>query len=425
MSFETANRLLGLLANGVIFYAVKRFIGIFLPEEECRFRQIWILYVIAWGLTSLIHEMFQSPALNIFSNVAGFLLLVSPYRAKLSKKLLTVFMIYVVMALTDCVAVVTLTKYTVGEPVNQIYGCAMSLCLLLFAVVLERTISAQKDIHLPMFYRAALGLVPSVSIACIYYVVVTAVHLKMTTAVVAASLLIINILDFYLYDSLIKFYNGRMEKEMFEQMANVYAYQLEVVRESQERVTALRHDMKHHMIELSSMLSERDNPAAVKYLGDMVNFMLNPKEYVSTGNKEIDGILNYLLQKADETLSQIDVKVNVPENGHWTDFTICVILGNLVDNAVREAEKSNEKYLSIDIRSRRGILLIFIENSYFGEIKEEGRKFRTTQANPAIHGIGLENVKKIVRENGGEIKIAYANNRFRVEVLLYQPNVER
>lgn len=425
MSLETANRLLGLVANGVIFYAIKHFIRIFLSKDECRCEHIWILYVIAWGWTSLIHELFLSPGLNILANLMGLLLLVSPYKAKLSKKLLTVCMIYVIMALTDCMVAVTLTKYTMGKPMNQVYGCVMSLLILLIAIFLERTIFAQKDIRLPVFYRIALGLVPSVSIACIYYVVVTAVHLKMTTAVVAASLLMINILDFYLYDSLIKFYTGRMEKEMFEQMANVYAYQLEVVRESQERVTALQHDMKHHMIELSSMVSEHDNPAAVKYLGDMVNFMLNPKEHVSTGNKEIDGILNYLLQKADETLAQIDVKVNVPENGHWTDFTICVILGNLVDNAVREAEKSNEKYLSIDIRSRRGILLIFIENSYSGEIEEKGQKFRTTQTNPAIHGIGLENVKKIVRENGGEIKIDYADNRFRVEVLLYQPNVEQ
>lgn len=32
--------------------------------------------------------------------------------------------------------------------------------------------------------------------------------------------------------------------------------------------------------------------------------MLNPKEYVSTGNKEIDGVLNYLLRNAEQYRSR-------------------------------------------------------------------------------------------------------------------------
>lgn len=68
-------------------------------------------------------------------------------------------------------------------------------------------------------------------------------------------------------------------------------------------------------------------------------------------------------------------------------------------------------------------MLIDIENSYFGEIKEQNHRFKTTQDNVAIHGIGLENVKRIVRENGGEIKIFYENNRFRIKVLLYEASL--
>ena len=42
--------------------------------------------------------------------------------------------------------------------------------------------------------------------------------------------------------------------------------------------------------------------------------MLNPKEYSTTGNQEIDGVLNYMLQKANETLNQVDVQINIPED---------------------------------------------------------------------------------------------------------------
>ena len=204
-------------------------------------------------------------------------------------------------------------------------------------------------------------------------------------------------------------------------MVEVYAYQLNLVQESQERVNALRHDMKHHIIELSSMV--RENPEAMQYLLEMRKFMLNPKECVATGNKEIDGVLNYLLQNVDKELEHVDIKLNIPENASWIDFNVCVILGNLVDNAIREARKSEEKYLKIKIDSKKGIMLINVENSYSGEINEKDNKFKTSQKDSAIHGVGLENVKKIVELNGGEMSIDYEKNYFKVQVLLYLSNI--
>ena len=106
------------------------------------------------------------------------------------------------------------------------------------------------------------------------------------------------------------------------------------------------------------------------------------------------------------------------------NFNICVILGNLVDNAVREASKSEEKQLTIKMQIKQELLLIFIENSYSGKILENKNGLQTTQTELAIHGIGLENVKKVVIDNGGEIKIDYTSNRFCVQVLLYMSRIK-
>ena len=138
-----------------------------------------------------------------------------------------------------------------------------------------------------------------------------------------------------------------MNEQVFKQMLEVYSYQLDIARESEERVKALRHDIKHHIIELSAMAKKNNNDDMIKYLSGMKEFMLNPKEYSTTGNQEIDGVLNYMLQKANKTLNQVDVQINIPEDLYFNNFNICVILGNLVDNAVREASKSKEKLLTI------------------------------------------------------------------------------
>lgn len=106
----------------------------------------------------------------------------------------------------------------------------------------------------------------------------------------------------------------------------------------------------------------------MRYLEHMEKFMLNPAEKVSTGNKEIDGVLNYMLRRADELLKIVNLDIQIPKSLYRNNFNICVILGNLVDNAVRESSKSDEKYLSISVRVQKDILIILIENSYSGQL---------------------------------------------------------
>lgn len=61
-----------------------------------------------------------------------------------------------------------------------------------------------------------------------------------------------------------------------------------------------------------------------------------------------------------------------------TAFDWNIILGNLMDNAIEAAEKSEDRFLQIRIRYQRGMLFIQIRNSYSGErIMSEGRYLST------------------------------------------------
>lgn len=428
MSLKIFNDIIALLANALRFYALKYFVGIFVQKEESRWKHVSILYIIGWAWTSAISLLFSSPAMNILSNITSLFLIFFPYRIKKTKKCLAVFVIYVINALVDSIVILSLTKYTMGQPVNQVCECITSFALLFIAIIIQRTTEPEKEITLPALNMAALLMVPVVSIVYIYYLIIVAHEIKEIVIFAALALLFINILIFYLYHSLLKFYSARMNeqvfKQMFKQMLEVYSYQLDIARESEERAKALRHDIKHHIIELSAMAKKNNNDDMIKYLSGMKDFMLNPKEYSTTGNQEIDGVLNYMLQKANKTLNQVDVQINIPKDLYFNNFNICVILGNLVDNAVREASKSKEKLLTIKMQIKQEVLLIFIENSYSGKILEKRNGLQTTQPELAIHGIGLENVKKVVIANGGEIKIDYTSNRFCVQVLLYMSRIK-
>ena len=424
MSLKIFNSIIALLANALRFYALKYFVGIFVQKEESKWNHVFILYIIGWAWTSVISLIFFSPAMNILSNIASLFLIFLPYRIKKTKKCLAVFVIYVINALVDSIVILSLTKYMPGQPVNQVYECITSFILLLIAIIIQRTTKSEQEITLPTLNMIALLMVPVISTVYIYYLVITVHEIKGIVIFAALALLFINILIFYLYHSLLKFYSARMNEQVFKQMLEVYSYQLDVARESEERVKALRHDIKHHIIELSAMAKKNNNNDMIKYLSSMKEFMLHPKEYSTTGIRDMAGVLNYMLQKANSTLNQVDVQINIPEDLYFNNFNICVILGNLVDNAVREASKSEEKLLTIKMQIKQEVLLIFIENSYSGKILEKKNGLQTTQTELAIHGIGLENVKKVVLANGGEIKTDYTSDRFCVQVLLYMSQIK-
>ena len=170
--------------------------------------------------------------------------------------------------------------------------------------------------------------------------------------------------------------------------------QLDVMLQGEEKVKALRHDMKHHMNELK-LLAVKDNSRAIeKYIGDMEEFITNPNEIVSSGNLEIDSVMNYMIRRAKEELRTVNVNVRLPKTVSHS-FDVNVILGNLLENAVEAARQTEEKRLDVRVELQQGVLRIQIENSYNGKLEKRHQRLFTTKKEKRLHGIGLQNVRKI------------------------------
>lgn len=182
----------------------------------------------------------------------------------------------------------------------------------------------------------------------------------------------------------------------------------------------LQHDMKHHLIELLSLTKEQNNVSEIKnYILNMKEFMENHQEYTHSGNKEIDSLLNYMLQEADKQLNKVDYRINIPTELDIRPFDLNVILGNLLDNAIYAASHSKKKELAIRLNYDTGLLFIDVCNTYEGEIEVYKEIYLTTKMDSKNHGIGLQNVKKIVEEYNGTLEITHDNSIFDVKIMLY------
>lgn len=186
------------------------------------------------------------------------------------------------------------------------------------------------------------------------------------------------------------------------------------MQESQQKMKALRHDLKHHLVELKNLAKNKEDEKLQAYIEEMEQFLLNPSEHCATGNTSVDTILNDMLEKAEQNGCQVETKLQIPENWYEGNFSFCVIVGNLLDNAIREAARSEEKRLFVGICEKQGVLMIQVKNSYNKEAggKREGE-----------HGYGIENIERVVTSLDGEFTREQEDGWYEANVMLYSRNL--
>lgn len=414
------NAIITLLSNLFRMFIIYRFIGIFFDVKSKNSNWIHIIqYILFYFVTSVVHILFHQPTLNLFTNLIGLFFLIHLYSSNIKKSIFLSCGIYAVFMLCDIIAVFIFTNYKIGDKINEIYAVVTLLLVLISEVMIEKIVHRNNEDEIVPKYWLVLLIVPMTSLVLLQILLIDNARERYLVISQSFGILIINITVFYLYNAIMKECIQQKERDYLTQQNEIYKNQLEVITNSQDRIRALQHDLKHHIAELYSR-AERSNDVAVQeYLDKMYDFANNSKEYVYSGNKEIDGILNYMLQKAKRLLNDVQVELNIPEKFLLQTFELNVILGNLLDNAIEAASKSGEKYLSVKLESERGILLIHISNSYNGVLEKDGDHLKTTKKNKTKHGIGLENVKRMVELLNGSMKTWYDSTLFCTDIMLY------
>lgn len=198
----------------------------------------------------------------------------------------------------------------------------------------------------------------------------------------------------------------------------VYEHQMDIMKQTEKKVRGLRHDMKHHVHELRFLAEHQRYADIMEYLEMMGYSMENVSEYISTGNKEINSICNYMLEKAVNAGVEVEAQGNIPEGIALPYFEISSILGNLLENAAEAAVKTKDPKLKLHMNLKKGVLYMRVVNSYNGIVHKKGNHYLSTK-NGSYHGYGLKNVQDYVNSKKGAVEIQHDDKNFRVDVLLY------
>lgn len=180
----------------------------------------------------------------------------------------------------------------------------------------------------------------------------------------------------------------------------------------------LRHDMNNHVALMRGLCKAEQYDELQEYLDELNNDICAANEIVATDNKALLVILNTKINSARKKGIEFNSVIGVHKL-NISDKDMCSLLGNILDNAIEAAEQVEQNaYIDFTMEKLKTGYNIVCENSYNIEPVVEKKKFRTNKSNASHHGIGIENIRDIVKHYHGEVDFQYGDQTFCVKVKL-------
>ena len=181
-----------------------------------------------------------------------------------------------------------------------------------------------------------------------------------------------------------------------------------------------RHDYHNHIQVMKAHASLNQINEINEYLGKLDDDLTSVDTVIKTGNVMVDAILNSKISLAASKKIPVNAKATVPGNLSVSEIDLCVIIGNLLDNASEACLKQpneSERFIRIYIGKHKEMLYISVSNSVGGEVKKSGKTYHSTK-NSDSHGFGLMRIDRIVAKNGGYVNRQNEEGVFATEIML-------
>lgn len=183
---------------------------------------------------------------------------------------------------------------------------------------------------------------------------------------------------------------------------------------------AFKHDIRHHILAMKSMIDAKNYIAASEYFEEFNENEINENIDVLCKNFTVDSILKYYMSMGINNNIDFKVTANIPEDINIDNLELSVVMGNCVENAIEACNNifdNSKKYINIKAEIKGFQLVVKIVNSFNGYILEENKVIKTSKSGQG-HGIGLSNVRSIVEKYNGFFNVKHNNNEFEVNIVM-------
>lgn len=310
---------------------------------------LFVMFVLRFNIESLKENIFGSLIGNLVPSFLIILLCFLPFIQKIYLKLVN---------LTDKIKLVNLIKF-----------CGLSFISINFLLVF-------------MYYE----------FNSIYVIIINTILLL--------------IYSFIVYRTL----NEKSNNIMIKAENDSLMYSLHQYEDMVDRQRVDNHENKNQLLIIKNMIKKNDKDV-VKYIDTIVKDQKEDDEALYTRVMTIpsgglQGIIyqKMLVMKDEKILFSLDVsrdvrKIELDDFSMEDNYRLCKIVGVLLDNAIEESRKIDDKRIMISLYVDNNKLVIDISNRFEGKVEVDKLDDEGYTTKGDGHGYGLSLVKKILSES--------------------------
>lgn len=185
-----------------------------------------------------------------------------------------------------------------------------------------------------------------------------------------------------------------------------------LLNETRQEIRKQQHDLHHKLAVIHSLAREGDIDK-LNYHLDLVNAEILETSQIYCDNIPVNSVVGHYVATAQQKGIQITVDLVVPEaTARINASNLCVIFGNILENATEACERMHDedKFIHISSHLHNGMLIIKQKNSFVGKISEIDGQFYSSKRNEI--GIGLASVQSVAQKHGGNAVYTFENKVF-------------
>lgn len=230
--------------------------------------------------------------------------------------------------------------------------------------------------------------------------------------------LLMEVLVFFMVEGTLFSYKKGFEHQTESFQREILSHQYEEIKSIYMDMRGWRHDYHNHLQVMKAQLALGNFEEMSQYLDELEQDLDRVDTYVKSGNMMVDAILNSKLSLAAKGQVAVNCKAQVPEQISVEDVDLCVILGNLLDNALEACEKidPDKRFLRIYMTVNKSQLYLSVQNSAKEELDFNERHYITNKR--GSHGFGMRRVKALIDKYEGFLNLANEPGIFAAEVTM-------
>lgn len=336
---------------------------------------------------------------------------------KISWPVISVLTAYLCCQLRRWLALFIVAVFSGGSTMQNVAELAMTLPILLFLLHFVapavRTVSRNTR-----SVQCQFGLVPALYYGFDYLTRIYT-NLLLEGVLVAVEFMpfvcSVAYLIFVVYTS--KEGKIRSRLEQTQDILNLQVQQavreIEALRESQEKISAYRHDLRHHMQYLLACLENEKVEQAQAYIQQICSEIEANKVMTFCENEAANLIFSAFAGRAKKLGVSIKIKAVVSQIIPVSESDLCILLSNALENALHSCLNMKQKGLDgtieVSVYEKNGKIFLQIINSCDEDIVFDGGMPVTDRPG---HGIGVRSICTIVEQYRGMYSFLAENGWF-------------